>query len=892
MFVGLLNYIFGNSNERVLKKYRKTLKSIQGFSSEYSNFDSKKIEEHLRHLKQVMQTKDPSEYQAQLFAMTREVSRRVLGLRHYDVQILGGLALCENKIAEMGTGEGKTLVATLPACYMAFQGKKVYVVTVNDYLASRDAQWMKPLYEAMGLTVGISLPSQSREEKKTAYSCDIVYVTNNELGFDYLRDKMVLDADELVLPSLDFALVDEVDSILIDEARVPLIISGPKDTDLDLYKSLDLLVPHLSQATGRTQDHLGADIVDEQSGHFIIDEKDRLVYLTDLGFEKLEELLIEAKILQPDTSLYAPEQAAILHHSLCALKAHHLFTVDKDYIVSAGQVVIIDEHTGRASHGRRWSDGMHQAIEAKENVAVMPETQTLASTTFQNFFRLFSQIAGMTGTADTEASELNEIYDLDVVVIPPNVPSQRQDFSDLVFVTDKAKYSALIKEVKELNQIGRPILLGTSVIAQSEYLSSLLKKEKIEHTVLNAKQHEKEAGIISQAGKKGSVTIATNMAGRGTDIVLGGTYESFLIERQLEDQPSARETWLQLQNEVKELGGLAIIACQRHESRRIDNQLRGRAGRQGDKGSSKFYISLDDHLMRIFMPETIRNMLIKLQDDPNEPLPGDRMLSRKIEQVQRTIEGQHFEVRKQVLEFDDVSNQQRQVVYDCRDQILVGQDSLELLHDYIEQSIEQILEPYCQSDDTQEWKIDSLSEHFQTTFDITIDKEEVLKQDFTTINEYFINVVQKSYADKTESLDKEQLEKFQKTVILQTFDQLWREHLSTLESLKQNMRLQRYAQKDPKQQYKLEAFALFESLMKNIALSITQTFLRVRFYSSEQIDEIKKKEQEKVQRVDTSHQQSAEEESDTSVRKVGRNEKCPCGSGNKYKYCCGSVKSL
>lgn len=891
MLISLMNYIFGSSNDRVLKKHRKTLNSIKDLSITYKSYDSQEIESELRVLKQSMQTQDPKSFQAKLFSITREVSERVLGLRHYDVQMLGGLALCENKIAEMGTGEGKTLVATLPACYMAFQGKKVFVVTVNDYLASRDANWMKPLYEAMGLTVGMSLPRQSREEKKQAYSCDIIYVTNNELGFDYLRDKMVLDPQDLVLPSLDFALIDEVDSILIDEARVPLIISGQKDTDLNLYSKIDALVPKLTQAQGKTKDHLGVEIMDESTGDFIIDEKEKSIYLTDPGFEKLEELLVVAGIMTADQSLYSPEHAEVLHHSICALKAHHLFEADKDYIVSAGQVVIIDEHTGRASAGRRWSDGMHQAIEAKEHVSIMPETQTLASTTFQNFFRIFGNLAGMTGTADTEASELNEIYNLDVVVIPPNVPSKRKDFSDLVFVTDKAKYEALIVEVKSLHALGRPILLGTSAIAQSEFLSSLLKKEKIPHTVLNAKQHEKEAMIIAQAGKKFSVTIATNMAGRGTDIVLGGSYESYLQETEQLDNPAAHQQWAQLQQEVKELGGLAIIACQRHESRRIDNQLRGRAGRQGDQGSSKFYISLDDHLMRIFMPERIRNILISLQDNPAEPLPGDRMLSSKIEQVQRTIEGQHFEVRKQVLEFDDVSNQQRQVIYDLRDQILTGDNSLELLHDYIEQSIHQILSPYCGTEDTESWKIDELSTYFQKSFDITLDKESVLKQDYLSINDYFVTLVKESYQEKTNLLDKSQLEKFQTTVILQTFDKLWREHLSTLESLKQNMRLQRFAQKDPRQQYKLEAFALFETLMQQIALSITQTFLRVQFYSEEQIDAIKKKEQEKVGQIDKEHTQENSHFEAGVVKKVGRNEKCPCGSGQKYKFCCGAIKA-
>lgn len=890
MFSTILNFIFGNSHERVLKKYRKVLKKVQEHGQLYKGYDSQQIEDLSRQLKQKMRTQEPLLVQDQLFALCREVSSRVLQMRHYDVQILGGLALCDKKIAEMGTGEGKTLMATLPACYMAFQGKKVFVVTVNDYLAKRDAAWMKPLYEAMGLTVGISSSSQSREEKKSAYACDIIYVTNNELGFDYLRDKMVLSAQELVLPPLDFALVDEVDSILIDEARVPLIISGPKETELSLYETVDSLAPLLTQAQGTCEDHMGVKVIDETSGDFVLDEKDRLISLTDQGFEKLEKLLEEKGLLKSTDSLYDPEHAELLHHCLCAIRAHQLFEKDKDYIVSAGQVVIIDEHTGRATPGRRWGDGMHQAIEAKEHVKIQPETQTLASTTFQNFFRLFDQIAGMTGTADTEAAELHEIYQVDVVVIPPNVPSKRKDFSDVVFVTDKAKYAALIQEVKELHTLGRPILLGTSAISQSEYLSERLTKEKIPHTVLNAKQHEKEAAIIAQAGRKNSVTIATNMAGRGTDIVLGGTYESFLEQYQLTDNPDAQLRWKESQKEVIDLGGLAIIACQRHESRRIDNQLRGRAGRQGDNGSSKFYISLDDHLMRVFMPDSIRAMLTRLQDDPSEPLPGDRMLSRKIEQVQRTIEGHHFQSRKQVLEFDDVSNEQRQVIYDCRDQILLGENSTELLEDYISQSIQEILEPYISSLDSQEWKLQELASYFLEAFDIKIDPEEVLQQNYEDIEVYFIELLKNSYAQKTQPLCPEQLERFQKTVILQTFDKLWREHISTLDSLRQNMRLQRFAQKDPKQQYKFEAFTLFEKLMKNIAFSITQTFLRVRFYSEEKMDKIEEAQKKKTEQIDSAHQDQ-EAQISIAAQKVGRNEKCPCGSQKKYKYCCGSIKT-
>jgi preprotein translocase subunit SecA len=749
---------------------------------------------------------------------------------------------------------------------------------------------MKPLYEAMGLTVGISLPSSSREEKRKAYQSDIIYVTNNELGFDYLRDKMVVNSNDLVLPSLDFALIDEVDSILIDEARVPLIISGPKDTSLDLYLKLDSLVPQLFEATGKTRDHIGLEIVDETTGDFVLDRKEKTLALTDQGFEKVEKFLTEKELLGDGLSLYAPEQAGLLHHCLCALKSHHFFTRDKDYIVSGGQIVIIDEHTGRASVGRRWSDGLHQAIEAKENVSIQPETQTLASITFQNFFRLFDSLGGMTGTADTEAAELNEIYKLDVVVIPPNKPSKRKDFNDLVYVTSEAKYTALLQEIELLHKTGRPILIGTSVISQSEFVSSYLKKHKIAHHVLNAKQHEQEASIIAQAGRKGAVTIATNMAGRGTDIVLGGTYETFLQDQGLEPSESAKEKWLQRQKEVIELGGLAILACQRHESRRIDNQLRGRSGRQGDPGSSKFYISLEDHLMKIFMPESIRNMLARLQSDVSQPLPGDKMLSRKIEQVQRTIEGQHFEMRKHVLDFDDVSNAQRQVIYDCRDQILASDHSLNLFHDYLGQSIGTILQPYIPNDRKDQWLISDLKAFFKDTFDVSLEEEQIMEQDYLSIESYFTDKLQLSYQEKTQHLDALQLEKFQKTVILQTFDGLWREHLSSLDALKQNMGLQRFAQKDPKQQYKLEAFSLFQSLMENITLSITQTFLRVRFYSSEQIEEIKRREAEKVQRVDTAHQQELTSSTQLSKeKKVGRNEKCPCGSEKKYKYCCGVI---
>ncbi|NBW58480.1 preprotein translocase subunit SecA, partial [bacterium] len=627
------------------------------------------------------------------------------------VQILGGLALCEGKVAEMGTGEGKTLVATLPASYYALQQKKVFVVTVNDYLAARDATWMSPLYNAMGLTVGIVSTDQSREAKKQAYACNIVYVTNNELGFDYLRDRMVFEEHECLLPSFDFAIVDEVDSILIDEARTPLIISGAKESDLSLYTALNTLALKLTMSPSEEQ---------PESGDFTIDHKARQLYLSDAGHIKLEKLLHEMGLLPEHHSLYQPTQAALLHHALAALKAHHLFKKDKDYILMDDKVVIIDEHSGRASHGRRWSDGLHQAIEAKEGLKIHHENLTLASTTFQNFFKLFKKLSGMTGTADTEAYELHEIYNLDVVVIPPNKPSQRKDMSDLVFTSEDGKFHAVLAEIKKYHQIGRPVLVGTIAIEKSEYLSDLLTEHKIPHVVLNAKNHSQEARIVAQAGQKNAVTIATNMAGRGTDIVLGGTFDVFKEMHPDLSEDEAMHQWIEQQQEVKQLGGLHILGSERHESRRIDNQLRGRAGRQGDPGSSQFFLSLDDFLMKALFDVKMVQFFKKWNDTPHVPIESS-MLNRTIEKAQRKIEGYHFDIRKQRLEEDNVANDQRAVVYACRDDILTRLQPLELLNQYAHESIPLTIEPFLPESNHAAWDLAGLKLFFLKEYRLDID---------------------------------------------------------------------------------------------------------------------------------------------------------------------------
>ncbi len=879
MIFNILTRIFGSKNERTLSKYRNVLKEVNKLSDALKLLTEDQLCEEILSIKQKINQENALKYQPNIFAIVRELSDRLLKMRHYDVQILGGCALCEGKISEMGTGEGKTLVATLPAAFYAIAKKKVFVVTVNDYLAHRDASWMKPLYESLGLTVGIVTADQSRQEKREAYNSDIIYVTNNELGFDYLRDRMVFENQDKLLPNFDFAIIDEVDSILIDEARTPLVISGPKESDLTLYTVLDKMALNLSQST---KDE------DPETGDFSIDSKAKQLYLSERGHERLEQLLHAEGLLPNHHSLYQPTQAALLHHAMAALRAHYLFKKDHDYIVHEGKVIIIDEHSGRASIGRRWSDGLHQAIEAKEKVEIHHENLTLASITFQNFFKLFSKLSGMTGTADTEAFELHEIYGLDVVVIPPNRTSQRKDASDLIYTSEKSKYQAVVEEIKRQHMTGRPVLVGTIAIEKSEYLSSLLSAENIKHVVLNAKQHSKEAEIVAQAGRKYAVTIATNMAGRGTDIILGGTFKSFQADHPDLSLEEAREQWLLSQNEVKSLGGLHILGSERHESRRIDNQLRGRSGRQGDPGSSQFFLSLDDYLLKALIPPQYIEFFKKWNDAPDTPIVSP-MLSRLIEKAQRNIEGFHFDMRKQRLEEDNVANDQRNVVYACRDEVLMHDQPIELLARYAFETVDGICTSFLKDAYKNSWDITGLMKYFQGEYNIHLEKDILEKYSIEQLKEYLGEKIINVYKERVQGFDQKLIIRFERSVILHYLDNLWREHLTQLELARQHVALRGYAQKDPKQEYKMEAFRLFEAFMQRFAMSVISSVMRAKFLTPEEIEELEQQEQsgEKAlqQRVEPHH-----EEVDTfQDEKKPRNQRCDCGSQKKYKHCCGKI---
>jgi preprotein translocase subunit SecA len=880
MLFNFLTRIFGSKNERTLAGYRKILKNVNAFEASFVGLSSDELNDEITKLQQLLISPDCSKHQAKAFALIRECARRVLGTRHYDVQILGGLALCDGKVAEMGTGEGKTLTATLPTAYYALQRKKVFVVTVNDYLAHRDAAWMMPLYHVLGLTVGIVSADQTREQKKQAYDSDIIYVTNNELGFDYLRDRMVFEEHECLLPSFDFAIIDEVDSILIDEARTPLIISGPKDSDLTLYTTLNAIALKLVPALSEDQ---------PETGDFTIDQKARQLYLSDRGHLRLEDLLQQAGLLADHHSLYQPTQAGLLHHALAALKAIHLFKKDHDYIIADDKVVIIDEHSGRASAGRRWSDGLHQAIEAKEGVTIYQENLTLASTTFQNFFKLFKKLSGMTGTADTEAYELHEIYGLDVVVIPPNKPSQRKDMPDLVFTSEDGKFTAVLAEIEKQHKTGRPVLVGTIAIEKSEHLSGLLKKKNIPHVVLNAKNHEQEADIVAQAGQKYAVTIATNMAGRGTDIVLGGTLKAFKAKPLDLSDEVAEQLWLEQQQEVKALGGLHILGSERHESRRIDNQLRGRSGRQGDPGSSQFFLSLDDFLMRALFDVKMVDFFKKWNDTPSVPIESS-MLNRTIEKAQRKIEGYHFDIRKQRLEEDNVANDQRAVVYACRDEILTHAEPIDLLMRYVEEAMPLIAEPFVSSSQRSVWDLQGLRRFFLKEYHIELLEKDLEGKTLDTLLNFLGEQIIKSYKQRTENLDQSLLVRFERSLVLYYLDTLWREHLTHLELARQHVSLRGYAQKDPKQEYKLESFKLFEIFMGKFATSVISALMRAKFLNQTEVDEMESQQRQQPKIIELGGKKTMVIElAPNTSQKVARNDLCSCRSGKKYKHCCGKI---
>lgn len=895
----LIKKIFGSSNQRTLRRLEKTVQAINAYSSSMEKLTDTQLAAKTQEFKmRLNQGESLDALLAEAFAVVREASVRVLGLRHYDVQLIGGMVLHEGNIAEMRTGEGKTLAATLPAYLNALTGKGVHIVTVNDYLAKRDSHDMGPLFNFLGLSVSVNIPDLPAQEKKQAYQADIVYGTNNEFGFDYLRDNMAFNQEDKVQREVNFAIVDEVDSILIDEARTPLIISGAAEGSSELYSKINTLIPYLKK-----------QVSESEEGDFTIDEKQKQTHLTEKGHQHIETLLTEAGLLAAGDSLYHATNIMLMHHVNAALRAHCMFHKDIDYIVMNEQIVIVDEHTGRTMPGRRWSDGLHQAVEAKEGVSIQNENQTLASITFQNYFRLYNKLSGMTGTADTEAYEFQQIYNLQVVVIPTNKPMCRQDQPDLVYLSHEDKYQAIIEDVKECILRKQPVLVGTASIESSELLSRLLKKAGILHQVLNAKFHEKEAHIIAEAGRPGVVTIATNMAGRGTDIVLGGSLAALLATLP-EDAPSevrnqVKKEWESRHEAVVQAGGLRIIGSERHESRRIDNQLRGRAGRQGDPGSSRFYLSLDDNLMRIFTSERVTNLMRRLGMKPGEPIEHT-LITKAIENAQRKLEGYHFDVRKQLLEYDNVANNQRKVIYTQRASIMTMTDPQEVVRSMREEVIGTLVDTYVPPQSLEDqWDLKTLSQILADDFQVKLNLEAWVETDhhiqpqqiWDKIHTTFVE----HYENKEKLLGRDILAQFEKSIILQNIDNHWREHLAAMDYLRQGIHLRGYAQKDPKQEYKREAFSLFTTLLDVIKYDIIRLLSSIEIQNEQDVGTVEAQRRgDHNQKMQFLHSNDSFEDNnelkavETSTfrraeQKIGRNEICPCGSGKKYKSCHGNL---
>lgn len=893
MFSKILTKVFGSRNDRILKKLNKDVALINEFEAEYEKLTDEQLKQKTSDFKQRLEageTKDAILPEA--FAVVREASKRVFGMRHFDVQMLGGMVLHQGKIPEMRTGEGKTLTATLPSYLNAVDGKGVHVVTVNDYLARRDADWSRPLFEFLGLTVGCNIPGLSHEQKKAAYEADITYGTNNEFGFDYLRDNMAFRPEDRVQRPLNFAVVDEVDSILIDEARTPLIISGQAEDSSELYRQINLLIPELVQQ--EKEDEEGQ----EGDGDFTIDEKGKQIHLTEKGQLRVEELLQQKGILAEGDSLFAAGNISLMHHVNAGLRAHKLFAKDVDYIVKDGEVVIVDEHTGRTMEGRRWSEGLHQAVEAKEGVNIQHENQTLASITFQNYFRLYTTLSGMTGTADTEAFEFQHIYGLETIVIPTNKPMVRDDRADLIYLTAEEKYEAIVADIKDCVERGQPTLVGTVSIENSELLSRVLKKAKIQHKVLNAKFHEQEAEIVAQAGKPGAVTIATNMAGRGTDIVLGGNWQAE-IEAINQPKPEKVEKikaqWKEDHDKVLAAGGLHIIGTERHESRRIDNQLRGRAGRQGDAGSSRFYLSLEDSLMRIFASERLGNMMKRLGMERGEAIEHP-WVTRAIENAQRKVEGRNFDMRKQLLEFDDVANDQRKVIYEQRNELMDEEDISETIQairsDVLDGTISQYIPPQSLEE---MWDVPGLEERLRADFLVEMPLQKMLDEDDKLYEEKLRELihqgVEKAYSIKEEMVGKEVLRQFEKAIMLQTLDTYWKEHLAAMDHLRQGIHLRGYAQKNPKQEYKRESFELFSNMLETLKVEVINILSKVQVRAESDV-EVVEEQRRQADEVPKHFEHESAMNAPAEGRegpKVGRNEPCPCGSGKKYKQCCGKL---
>ncbi|QBZ82594.1 Protein translocase subunit SecA [Hydrogenovibrio crunogenus] len=908
MALNIFKKLFGSRNERLLKQYRKKVQQINALEESLSQLSDDELRAKTDYFKsQISEGISLDQILPEAFAVVREAGKRVMGMRHYDTQLIGGMVLHEGKISEMRTGEGKTLVATLPAYLNALSGKGVHVITVNDYLASRDAEWMGQLYGFLGLTTGVVLSGQTSNEKQTAYNADITYGTNNEFGFDYLRDNMAIFAEERVMRGQNFAIVDEVDSILIDEARTPLIISGPAEDKSDLYQKMNPLVKGLE----RGEEDLETKT---SSGDYTIDEKSKQIHLTDEGHSKVEAMLVEVGLLEEGDSLYDAEHISLMKYVNASLRAHLLFEKNTDYIVQDNEVVIIDEFTGRKMSGRRWGDGLHQAVEAKEGVPIQAESQTYASITFQNYFRQYTKLSGMTGTADTEAGEFLSTYSLEVVVVPTNKVPKRQDLPDLVFLDIEGKLAAIVREVKEVVKTRQPILVGTASIELSEVLSSLFEKEGIPHNVLNAKQHEKEATIIAQAGRPGAVTIATNMAGRGTDIVLGGNLD---MEIESLDNPTEAQIaeikadWEVRHDEVVEKGGLMVIGSERHESRRIDNQLRGRSGRQGDPGVTRFYLSLDDDLMRRFASEKVKNMMRRLGMKSDEAIEHN-MVTKSIERAQKQVERMHQDERANLLKFDNISNEQRKVVYAQRNELMEEEDVSEIIDALRENVIETMMAGFIPPGSIEEqWNVSGLEKQLQDDLGLTFPISDWLQEDKglfeEKLREKIIAEAKVLYQNKMAVIDEKTRHHFEKEVLLRTIDKQWREHLNEMDYLRRWIHLKGFAQKDPFQEYRATAAEMFEAFLDEVMFETVQTLSMVQIQGADDVDAYEKQQiEERPQELEANHpaakgisdavngsSDSEQDSADATYRretpKVGRNDPCPCGSGKKYKQCCGKL---
>ena len=915
MAFNLLTMIFGSRNERLLKQFQKSVTAVNALESSIEQLSDEQLRGKTQEFRaRIAGGETLDDLLVEAFAVVREGSKRVMKMRHFDVQLLGGISLHQGNISEMRTGEGKTLTATLAVYLNALAAKGVHVVTVNDYLANRDARWMGKLYNFLGLSVGVNLPQMSRPEKQAAYNSDITYGTNNEFGFDYLRDNMVYEQADRVQRPLNYAIVDEVDSILIDEARTPLIISGQAEDHTQMYLAINQAVPHLVKQEGEEDLRTGEGII--TPGDFTVDEKSHQVFLTEQGHENAERILTEMGLLPEGASLYDPANIGLMHHMYAALRAHHLYFKDQHYVNQGGEIVIVDEFTGRLMTGRRWSDGLHQAVEAKEGVKIQAENQTLASITFQNYFRLYKKLAGMTGTADTEAYEFQEIYGLETIVIPPNRISRREDQLDRVYKTTQEKYKAAIDDIRECHERGQPVLVGTTSIENSELIAAMLEKAKLPHQVLNAKQHEREAEIIAQAGAERSITIATNMAGRGTDIVLGGNIEKLISAVEANEALSEQERVQEIQKlkakwavdheRVKSLGGLRIIATERHESRRIDNQLRGRSGRQGDPGSSRFYLSLDDSLMRIFAGDRVKAIMDRLNMPEGEAIEAG-IVTRSIESAQRKVEARNFDIRKQLLEYDDVSNDQRKVIYQQRNDILDTSDLSAQIDSLREGTFSDLVRHYVPLESVEEqWNIAGLEDVLQKDWRLPLEIQSFIDAadsiDAENVLELVVSRANEAFQAKIKDVGAEQFTPFMRMVLLQSIDTHWREHLSALDYLRQGIHLRGYAQKQPKQEYKREAFELFGQLLDQVKEEVTRILMTVEVQSGEQLEQAANKIEERAEDLKnityTSPTETGEEavtSQDSVVQgaqgfpSTGRNEPCPCGSGKKYKHCHGRL---